>query len=96
MLARHRGLLVQQQQPGNMSIWHYLKMHRVGGVPTDERKITEICNVLSLSEKLARPLNQTSGGEWQRVRLAGVFIQTAQPQGLLLLDEPLTGLDLVQ
>jgi vitamin B12 transport system ATP-binding protein len=56
-----------------------------------------LCQTFQLVDKLARPLSQLSGGEWQRVRLAAVLFQIAQPDGkLLLLDEPLTGLDLAQ
>ncbi len=45
-------------------------------------------------------MNQLSGGEWQRVRLAAVVLQIhpdANPVGqLLLLDEPMNSLDVAQ
>ncbi|WP_158782915.1 vitamin B12 ABC transporter ATP-binding protein BtuD [Pantoea sp. BAV 3049] len=97
-LACHRAWLAQQQQPvSNMPVWHYLSLHLTGSTPADEQTVMAICDTLQLKDKLARPLSQLSGGEWQRVRLAAVFGQMAQPEGqLLLLDEPLSGLDLAQ
>ncbi|WP_147197275.1 vitamin B12 ABC transporter ATP-binding protein BtuD [Pantoea sp. CCBC3-3-1] len=94
-LARHRAWLTQQQIPsGTMPVWHYLQMHQIGA---DDRTLMALCESFQLDNKLTRSLDKLSGGEWQRVRLVAVFCQMAQPQGqLLLLDEPLTGLDLAQ
>lgn len=94
-LARTRAYLAQQQVPaGRMPVWHYLRLHNA---ETDEAALMALCQTFQLVDKLARPLSQLSGGEWQRVRLAAVLFQIAQPDGkLLLLDEPLTGLDLAQ
>ncbi len=56
--------------------------------------------MLGLGDKLGRSVNQLSGGEWQRVRLAAVVLQIhpdANPVGqLLLLDEPMNSLDVAQ
>ena len=95
-LARTRAWLPQQQMPpGYMPVWHYLDLHHAG--VAEASMLENVCTVFRLTAKLATPLNQLSGGEWQRVRLAAVFCQTAQPEGrMLLLDEPLTGLDLAQ
>ncbi|MDN8540543.1 vitamin B12 ABC transporter ATP-binding protein BtuD [Erwinia sp. BC051422] len=95
-LARHRAYLAQQQRPpGSMPVWHYLKQHQL--VDEGDRILITLCETFQLADKLARSLNRLSGGEWQRVRLVAVLCQTAQPEGqLLLLDEPLTGLDLAQ
>lgn len=95
-LARTRAWLPQQQMPpGLMPVWHYLNLHHASGA--DEATLETLCTVFQLMDKLATPVNQLSGGEWQRVRLAAVFCQIAQPEGrMLLLDEPLTGLDLAQ
>src|SRR5690606_15455627 len=91
-LARHRAWLTQQQTPPfAMPVWHYLALHRHGS--TDEPLFNDITDALRLTTKLTRPVNQLSGGEWQRVRLAAVILQIhprANPQGtLLLLDEPM-------
>ncbi|MEI2264782.1 vitamin B12 ABC transporter ATP-binding protein BtuD [Erwinia sp. CGal63] len=97
-LARRRAYLAQQQRPvGNMPVWHYLKLHQPADLTGDEQTLTALCETFQLTAKLAQPLSRLSGGEWQRVRLAAVLGQLAQPEGrLLLLDEPLTGLDLAQ
>lgn len=97
-LAQHRAYLAQQQRPpGSMPVWHYLNLHRPDGTKEAERALIALCETFQLADKLARPLSGLSGGEWQRVRLAAVLGQIAQPEGqLLLLDEPLTGLDLAQ
>lgn len=94
-LARTRAYLAQQQVPaGRMPVWHYLRLHNA---ETDEAALMTLCQTFQLVDKLGRPLSQLSGGEWQRVRLAAVLFQLAQQEGkLLLLDEPLTGLDLAQ
>ncbi|RRZ90388.1 vitamin B12 ABC transporter ATP-binding protein BtuD [Erwinia sp. 198] len=95
-LARRRAYLAQQQRPpGSMPVWHYLKQHQLAD--ESDRILITLCETFQLADKLARSLSRLSGGEWQRVRLVAVLCQTAQPEGqLLLLDEPLTGLDLAQ
>jgi len=97
-LARVRAWLPQQIAPGFMPVYHYLRLHlsdaRADGT------LSELLETLRLQDKLARPLTQLSGGEWQRVRLAAAFAQidpAINPQGrVLLLDEPMTGLDIAQ
>lgn len=96
-LARQRAYLAQQQsRPGQMPVWHYLLMHAQQADPSHQA-LLRLAQALQLSDKLARPLTRLSGGEWQRVRLAAVLLQVSQAEGkLLLLDEPLTGLDIAQ
>lgn len=98
-LARHRAWLAQQQTPPfAMPVWHYLALHRQGS--SDDVLRNEITDALGLTNKLTRPVNQLSGGEWQRVRLAAVILQIHprnNPHGaLLLLDEPMNSLDVAQ
>lgn len=97
-LARRRAYLPQQQlAPAQMPVWHYLLMHHGPGAQADAFSLRELSAALRLDDKQQRPLGQLSGGEWQRVRLAAVLLQVSQPDGaLLLLDEPLTGLDIAQ
>ena len=85
-LAHRRSYLVQQQVPPfAMPVWHYLMLH---------------LHALGLEDKLPRHASQLSGGEWQRVRLAAVILQihpAGNPHGrMLLLDEPMSGLDVAQ
>jgi len=97
-LARVRAWLPQQMVPGYIPVYHYLRLH-LGDAQSDA-PLTMLLERLQLLDKLARPLSQLSGGEWQRVRLAAVFAQIdprINPQGkLLILDEPMTGLDIAQ
>lgn len=98
-LSRRRAWLSQQQLPPfAMPVWHYLQLHQPS--PDAEQAMMRLAEALWLTDKLTRPVNQLSGGEWQRVRLAAVLLQIdpeANPLGqLLLLDEPMNSLDVAQ
>ncbi|QIX98179.1 vitamin B12 ABC transporter ATP-binding protein BtuD [Cedecea sp. FDAARGOS_727] len=98
-LSRRRAWLSQQQLPPfAMPVWHYLQLHQPS--PDAEPAMMRLAEALWLTDKLTRPVNQLSGGEWQRVRLAAVLLQIdpeANPLGqLLLLDEPMNSLDVAQ
>ncbi len=71
-LARRRGYLSQHQTPPfAMPVWHYLALHMQQ--QGDSARLSDIAARLGLDNKLGRPVNQLSGGEWQRVRLAAVI-----------------------
>ncbi|MFV0576593.1 MAG: vitamin B12 ABC transporter ATP-binding protein BtuD [Vibrio sp.] len=102
-LAKLRAYLCQSDRPAfNMSVFQYLSL----SIPTDadldvvEQAVTEISNQLCIAEKWQKNIHHLSGGEWQRVRLAGVCLQvwpSLNPQAkLLLLDEPGAPLDIAQ
>lgn len=98
-LSRRRAWLSQQQLPPfAMPVWHYLQLHQPS--PDAEQAMMRLAETLWLTDKLTRPVNQLSGGEWQRVRLAAVLLQIdpeTNPLGqLLLLDEPMNSLDVAQ
>ncbi|MGD8162881.1 vitamin B12 ABC transporter ATP-binding protein BtuD [Pantoea sp. FN0307] len=100
-LARRRAWLPQQQQQlGQMAVFHYLQQHLIGAKPGQDMLLSRLLAAFQLHDKLTRSLSQLSGGEWQRVRLMAVLLQVwpcvAQPATLLLLDEPYAGLDVVQ
>ncbi|MEO3988464.1 vitamin B12 ABC transporter ATP-binding protein BtuD [Pseudocitrobacter cyperus] len=98
-LAQHRAWLSQHQTPPfAMPVWHFLLLHQHN--KTDHALSLQVTEALGLVDKLGRNVNQLSGGEWQRVRLAAVILQihpAGNPHGqLLLLDEPMNSLDVAQ
>ncbi|VEB98375.1 Vitamin B12 import ATP-binding protein BtuD [Cedecea lapagei] len=98
-LSRCRAWLGQQQLPPfAMPVWHYLQLHQPS--PEADAAMLRLAEALWLTDKLTRPVNQLSGGEWQRIRLAAVLLQidpSSNPEGqLLLLDEPMNSLDVAQ
>lgn len=102
-LALRRGYLCQQALPSAvMPVFQYLMLHQPG--MATEQGINDtvgyLANALALADKLDRPLNHLSGGEWQRVRLAAVLLQVwpaINPlASVLLLDEPAASLDIAQ
>ncbi|WP_413724440.1 vitamin B12 ABC transporter ATP-binding protein BtuD [Sodalis sp. RH16] len=102
-LALHRGYLCQQALPyALMPVFQYLTLHqpRNAAERDIDGAVGYLAEALSLADKLNRPLNRLSGGEWQRVRLAAVLLQVwpaINPRAsLLLLDEPAASLDIAQ
>jgi ABC-type Mn2+/Zn2+ transport system ATPase subunit len=63
-------------------------LHRLSA--DDRRRIEEAMETLAIADLADRPLNALSGGQRQRALLAQAVAQDA---GLILLDEPLTGVD---
>lgn len=62
-----------------------------GNSPAEvKRKVTETLNLVGLDDFEGRDVNKLSGGQQQRVALARSLVM--EP-GVILLDEPLTGLD---
>ncbi|CZF79277.1 vitamin B12 ABC transporter ATP-binding protein BtuD [Grimontia marina] len=104
-LARQRAYLSQQQRPAfAIGVYQYLSLSLSAisqqNSLTVERAVAEVCEELGIADKLNRNIEQLSGGEWQRVRLAGICLQIwpdINPDGkLLILDEPATALDIAQ
>lgn len=104
-LAHVRSYLSQQDKPSfSIPVFQYLSLavsalHNVDRVQF-QIALDEICQRLDIQDKLSRNIQQLSGGEWQRVRLAAACLQvwpTINPQAkLLLLDEPAAALDIGQ
>ncbi|MBA0164609.1 vitamin B12 ABC transporter ATP-binding protein BtuD [Pectobacterium versatile] len=102
-LAVRRAYLAQQQPPlALMPVFQYWQRHQPPLAQEDavEKVVHFLAERLMLTDKLARPLTQLSGGEWQRVRLVAALLQiwpTINPHArLLLLDEPTNSLDVAQ
>ncbi|WHQ74017.1 vitamin B12 ABC transporter ATP-binding protein BtuD [Pantoea sp. Lij88] len=100
-LSGVRGWLPQQQAPlSQMPVWHYLRLHLKQAASQSDARLSTLLERLQLQDKLSRSLTRLSGGEWQRVRLAAVCAQIdplINSRGrLLILDEPLTALDIGQ
>ncbi|MEQ9900068.1 vitamin B12 ABC transporter ATP-binding protein BtuD [Pectobacterium punjabense] len=102
-LAVRRAYLAQQQPPlALMPVFQYWQRHQppLAQEYAVEQVVHSLAERLMLTDKLARPLTQLSGGEWQRVRLVAALLQiwpTINPHArLLLLDEPTNSLDVAQ
>jgi iron complex transport system ATP-binding protein len=101
--ARERARLIGYSpqtptMPGGMSVTDYVLLGRTPHLGTlaresraDLQVVAGVLARLDLGELAGRALTTLSGGERQRAVLARVLAQQA---GLLLLDEPTTGLDI--
>lgn len=103
--AHVRGYLCQQSRPGfNVDVFQYLALSLPSGAEIANIKVRDAVNMVvelvQLQDKLHRSIQTLSGGEWQRVRLAGVCLQvwrTINPfSQFLILDEPAAPLDIAQ
>ncbi|MFD2176664.1 vitamin B12 ABC transporter ATP-binding protein BtuD [Veronia pacifica] len=104
-LAKVRGYLSQQGKPPfAIGVHQYLSLCLNAVTVTDstiiDRVVKTLCDTLEINDKLSRNTEQLSGGEWQRVRLAGVCLQIwpeLNPEAkVLILDEPASALDIAQ
>ena len=80
-----RGLSVRENLELICGVYGFTKAKR-------EEKITELCDLLSLSEVINRKAGKLSGG-WQR-RLSIAMALISEPK-ILFLDEPTLGLDVI-
>ncbi|WP_339015854.1 ATP-binding cassette domain-containing protein [Aeromonas popoffii] len=100
-LAKRRAMLPQRQpQLFHIPVFQVLSLGLDQGVvPARQNEaIKALCEALELESLLARDFSRLSGGEQQRVLIARTLLQlwpSLNPTGkVLLLDEPLAGLDL--
>ena len=100
-----RSFLSQSERPAfNVSVVQYLALCLPKAISAESERandaIQQLCSRLKIDDKLHCNIFELSGGEWQRVRLVGAFIQiwptlNSGPQ-VLLLDEPAAPLDVGQ
>lgn len=70
--------------------------HRNNPTAKDEQVVLETMEICGVTELAERSYMQLSGGEQQRVQLARILSQLwDQPHGLIILDEPVAGLDIL-
>ncbi|WP_038181587.1 vitamin B12 ABC transporter ATP-binding protein BtuD [Vibrio rhizosphaerae] len=104
-LAKIRAYLPQQERPAfAIDVCQYLALSVPSFLSVTLEQSAEIIELLvrrlNLQDKLHRSIHQISGGEWQRVRLAGSCLQvwpTLNPHArFMILDEPAAALDVGQ
>lgn len=100
-LAQRRAMLPQRQpQLFHIPVFQVLSLGLDEAQPAirQNEAIQALCQALELEALLARDFSRLSGGEQQRVLIARTLLQvwpSLNPGGrILLLDEPLAGLDL--
>ncbi|MCF5882141.1 ATP-binding cassette domain-containing protein [Aeromonas veronii] len=100
-LAKRRAMLPQRQpQLFHIPVFQVLSLgfDEMVAPARQNEAINALCEALELEALLARDFSRLSGGEQQRVLIARTLLQvwpSLNPTGkVLLLDEPLAGLDL--
>lgn len=100
-LARQRAMLIQQQQVAlSFTVREIVLMGRYphfrsAPQAADLAIVEEVMALCGVSDFGDRVYMSLSGGEQQRVQLARVLAQIwDNPEGLLLLDEPISALDM--
>lgn len=104
-LSLQRAYLSQSARPAfNLEVFQFLALSLPSSTEPHSaivsKVLTEVSQLLEISDKLHRSIQTLSGGEWQRVRLAGMCLQiwpSLNPYSkLLILDEPAAPLDIGQ
>ncbi|SUC00231.1 vitamin B12 import ATP-binding protein [Proteus vulgaris] len=99
-LSRMQSIVIQQLEALSfMPVFHYLALyHKVSEMDVEQLNI--LLSDFQIDDLLSKNIHHLSGGEWQRIRLAGAFIQLWSSYDLkgklMLLDEPTNNLDVVQ
>ena len=99
-LSRMQSIVIQQLEALSfMSVFHYLSLyHKLSKM--DIQQLNMLLNDFKIDKLLSKNIHHLSGGEWQRIRIVGAFIQLWSSYDLkgklMLLDEPTNNLDVVQ
>ncbi|ATG17735.1 Vitamin B12 import ATP-binding protein BtuD [Providencia alcalifaciens] len=99
-LSTYRAYLTQQASTlPSLKVFQYLTLF-IGQKLIPPVIFSEICSDFQLTSLLSKPINQLSGGEWQRIRIVAVFLQVWDQDCLsgkiILFDEPINNLDIIQ
>nr|ELR5040725.1 ATP-binding cassette domain-containing protein [Providencia stuartii]ELR5081493.1 ATP-binding cassette domain-containing protein [Providencia stuartii] len=82
-----------------LKVFQYLALFHLSNDPKSSL-FDGLCRDFQLETLLLKPINQLSGGEWQRVRVIAAFLQVWDGQDLsgkfILFDEPTNNLDIIQ
>lgn len=102
VLAKLRATLSQHNTINMDFLCHEVVMmgryphHKNNPTQQDEQVVTATMQACGVEELADRSYRQLSGGEQQRVQLARILAQLwDQQQGLIILDEPVAGLDIL-
>jgi iron complex transport system ATP-binding protein len=98
-LARAVAVVTQREEPGfRLAVAEYVALGRYPHLgawramgPADRQAVERAIALAGVQSLAGRPVDELSGGEWQRVRLARAL---AQGGSALVLDEPTTFLDI--
>lgn len=99
-LSRMQSIVIQQLEALSfIPVFHYLSLyHKLSEM--DVQQLNMLLNDFQIDKLLSKNIHHLSGGEWQRVRIAGAFIQIWSSHDLkgklMLLDEPTNNLDVIQ
>ncbi|WP_193014492.1 MULTISPECIES: ATP-binding cassette domain-containing protein [Gammaproteobacteria] len=99
-LSRMQSIVIQQLEAlPFMPVFHYLSLYYKLS-EMDDKQLNALLNDFQIDKLLSKKIHHLSGGEWQRIRIAGAFIQLWSRSDLkgklMLLDEPANNLDIVQ
>jgi zinc/manganese transport system ATP-binding protein len=84
-----RSLPISLLQAASLGLWGEAGAFGALG-PSDLQRLGAVLQQLGIAHLANQPLQQLSGGQWQRARFARLLLEQAD---LLLLDEPFTALD---
>jgi iron complex transport system ATP-binding protein len=98
-IARRVAVVTQREEPGfRLAVAEYIALGRYPHLgawralaAADRRAIERAISLADVEPLVGRAVDELSGGEWQRVRLARALAQGGQA---LVLDEPTTFLDI--
>lgn len=91
-IAKNISYMIQNEScVWNFSVYDFICLGNYFSKNISENKIDEILSTLNIFELKNKNVNQLSGGEFQKVRIARTIFQNTP---VLLFDEPISNLDI--